>query len=168
MLGPPPREVPDLPLAVASERSRTSQRTLLLAAALATLLLYVAAATAAPGSALGATTTTKAALCSANLRSTAAGSSRVRKIIKTGTLVTAVASVTGRSYSTTCSGKPVSGKTWLRVSAVNGKSVKSLLGVSYVYARMKTAATTTGPMLLLQQYIDNNTQRLLRFSVPLP
>ena len=74
MLGPPPREVPDLPLAVASERSRTSQRTLLLAAALATLLLYVVAATAAPGTALGATTTTKAALCSANLRSTAAGS----------------------------------------------------------------------------------------------
>ena len=41
-------------------------------------------------------------------------------------------------------------------------------GVSYLYARMETAATTTGPMLVLQQYIDNNTQRLLRFSVPLP
>jgi hypothetical protein len=40
--------------------------------------------------------------------------------------------------------------------------------VSYLYARMETAATTTGPMLVLQQYIDNNTQRLLRFSVPLP
>ncbi|MFT3897469.1 MAG: hypothetical protein QM719_07215 [Thermomonas sp.] len=41
-------------------------------------------------------------------------------------------------------------------------------GVSYLYARMETAATTTGPMLVLQQYIDNNTQRLLRFSVPMP
>ena len=41
-------------------------------------------------------------------------------------------------------------------------------GVNYLYARMETAATTTGPMLVLQQYIDNNTQRLLRFSVPLP
>ncbi len=41
-------------------------------------------------------------------------------------------------------------------------------GVSYLYARMETAATTTGPMLVLQQYIDNNTQRLLRFNVPLP
>jgi hypothetical protein len=41
-------------------------------------------------------------------------------------------------------------------------------GVSYLYARMETAATTAGPMLVLQQYIDNNTQRLLRFSVPLP
>jgi hypothetical protein len=41
-------------------------------------------------------------------------------------------------------------------------------GVSYLYARMETAATTAGPMLVLQQYIDNTTQRLLRFSVPLP
>src|SRR3954470_2220619 len=87
MLGPPPSEVPDLPLAVASERSRASQRVLLLTAALATLLLFVVGATAAPSTALGATTTTKAALCSANLRTTASGSSRVKKIIKTGTLV---------------------------------------------------------------------------------
>src|SRR3954468_6506274 len=109
MLGPPSREVPHLPLAVASERSRASQRTLLLTAALATLLLFVVGATAAPSTALGATTTTKAALCSANLRTTAIGSSRVKKIIKAGTLVTVVASVTGRSYSTTCAGKAVSG-----------------------------------------------------------
>jgi len=123
-----------LPPAVATQRSRASQRTLLLAAALATLLLYVVAATAAPSSALGATTTTRVALCSANLRTAATGTTHVKKVIKTGTLVTVVASVTGRSYSTTCSGKAVSGKTWLRVNAVNGKSVKSLFGVSYLYA----------------------------------
>ena len=41
-------------------------------------------------------------------------------------------------------------------------------GVSYLYARMETAATTRGPMLVLQQYIDNNAQRLLLFNVPLP
>jgi hypothetical protein len=41
-------------------------------------------------------------------------------------------------------------------------------GVSYLYARMETAATTAGPMVVLQQYIDNNTQRLLLFNVPLP
>ena len=40
-------------------------------------------------------------------------------------------------------------------------------GVSY-QGRMETASRTAGPMLLLQQYADNNTQRLLRFSVPLP
>lgn len=41
-------------------------------------------------------------------------------------------------------------------------------GVTYLYARMETAANTAGPMLVLQQYIDNNTQRLLRFNVPVP
>jgi GH25 family lysozyme M1 (1,4-beta-N-acetylmuramidase) len=97
------------------------------------MLLFVFAAAAVPSTALGASTT-RVALCNANLRTTTAYSSRVRKVIKTGTLVIAAATVTGRSYSTTCSGKRVSGKTWLRVSAVNGKSVKSLYGVSYLYA----------------------------------
>jgi hypothetical protein len=41
-------------------------------------------------------------------------------------------------------------------------------GTSYPYPRIETAAHTAGPMLLLQQYVDNNTQRLLLFSVPLP
>jgi len=111
-----------------------SRRSVLLTATVATLLLYVVAATAAPGSALGATTTTRVALCSANLRTTAIGSSRVKRSIKTGTLVTVVASVSGRSYRTTCAGRSGSGKTWLRVSRVDGTSVKRLFGVSYVYA----------------------------------
>ena len=41
-------------------------------------------------------------------------------------------------------------------------------GVSYQYPRVETASTSAGPMLVLQQYIDNNTQRLLLFNVPLP
>src|SRR3954453_16215862 len=110
MVGPPPREVPHLPLVVASERSPASKRTLLLTAAIATLLLFVVGATAAPSTALGATTTTRAALCSANLRTTAIGSSQVKNIVAKGALVTVVASVAGRSYSTTCAGKSVSGK----------------------------------------------------------
>ena len=36
--------------------------------------------------------------------------------------------------STTCSGKAVSGKSWYRISSVNGKSVKSLYGVTYLYS----------------------------------
>ncbi len=40
--------------------------------------------------------------------------------------------------------------------------------VSYRYPRIETTATTPGPMLLLQQYVDNDIQRLLLFSVPLP
>lgn len=41
-------------------------------------------------------------------------------------------------------------------------------GVSYVYARMETASTTAGPMFVLQQYTDNNLDRLMYFNVPLP
>src|ERR1044072_4977372 len=105
MLGPQPREVPTMPLAAGAHRSRSSQRTLLVTAALAAVLLFVVGATAAPSRALGATTTTKVALCSANLRTTAIGSSRIKKVAKTGTLVTTSATVSGRSYSTTCAGK---------------------------------------------------------------
>lgn len=41
-------------------------------------------------------------------------------------------------------------------------------GTTYRYPRIETAATTAGPMLLLQQYVKNGTQRLLLFNVPLP
>ena len=123
-----------MPLATSVDRSRSSQRTLLLTAALAAVLLFLLAAAAAPNRTLGATTTTKVALCGANLRTTAVGPSRIKKAIKAGTIVSVSATVTGRSYSTTCAGKPVSGKTWIRVTAVGGRSVKSLFGVSYVYA----------------------------------
>jgi hypothetical protein len=40
--------------------------------------------------------------------------------------------------------------------------------VSYPYPRIETAGHTAGPMLLLQQYVDDNEQRLLLYSVPLP
>ena len=123
-----------MPLAATVDRSRSSQRTLLLTAALAAVLLFVLAAAAAPSTTLGASTTTKAALCSANLRTTAVGASRIKKVAKLGTIVSVATTVTGRSYHTTCAGKSLSGKTWIRVTAVNGKSVKSLFGVTYVYA----------------------------------
>ena len=41
-------------------------------------------------------------------------------------------------------------------------------GVTYSYPRIETTAATNGPMLLLQQYVDNDIQRLLLFNVPLP
>ena len=41
-------------------------------------------------------------------------------------------------------------------------------GVTYTYARMETVSNTPGPMLTLEQYVDNGTQRLLLFNVPLP
>jgi GH25 family lysozyme M1 (1,4-beta-N-acetylmuramidase) len=75
-----------------------------------------------------------------------------------------VATVSGGGWRVTCAGRTVSGLTWYRISAVNGRSVSSLYGVSYVYAAsglfgpvptttrvaacavsLRTAASTTAP-----------------------
>jgi uncharacterized protein YgiM (DUF1202 family) len=116
--------------------ARPSQRTLLITSFVSAVLFFALTAAAAPAPTLGATTTTKVALCNANLRTSASTTARIRKMIKTGTKVTVVATVSGRSYRTSCSGTTVSGRSWSRISAVNGKSVKSLYGVSYLYAAM--------------------------------
>ena len=123
-----------MPLAAGAHRSRSSQRTLLLTAAFAAVLLFVLAAAAAPSTTLGATTTTKAALCNANLRTTAIGSSRIKKVTKTGHHRDRVGDRDRPVVQHDCAGKSVSGRTWIRISAVNGKSVKSLYGVTYLYA----------------------------------
>ena len=68
-------------------------------------------------------------------------------VINTDTKVLVATQVTGSSYSTTCSGKAVSGKSWYRISSVNGKSVKSLYGVTYLYSATglyKSTVSTSG------------------------
>jgi GH25 family lysozyme M1 (1,4-beta-N-acetylmuramidase) len=70
--------------------------------------------------------------CGVNLRSRPSTSSTIRKVIASGSVVTAVADVTGGSYSADC-GKYVHGNTWFKITAINGRSVSSLLGVSAVY-----------------------------------
>lgn len=94
---------------------------------------------------------TKYAACRANLRSSASTSATIRTVINTDTKVLVVSQVTGSSYSTTCAGNAVSGKIWYRISSVNGKSVKSVYGVTYLYAAAGlfkstlTTATTPSP-----------------------
>jgi hypothetical protein len=44
-----------------------------------------------------------------------------------------VATVSGSHWSTTCPGAK-SGSTWYRISAINGRSVSSLYGRTYLYA----------------------------------
>ena len=112
---------------------RGSPPTLFVSALLAAIFAFAVTSVAVPGEVLGASHP-KVALCSANLRTSASVSSRVRAVIKTGTKVSAVTRVTGRHWSTSCAGKSVSGSSWFRISAVNGKSVKSLYGVTYLYA----------------------------------
>lgn len=121
-------------MSVPARRSgRPSLPTLVVTSFISAILLFAVASVSLPGDVLGATAT-KAALCSANLRTSSWMSARIRTVIKTGTKVSVSASVTGGSWRTTCAGKTSSGKTWYRIIAVNGKSTKSLYGVSYLYA----------------------------------
>src|SRR5258706_4149328 len=71
--------------------------------------------------------------CTVNLRSHPTTTATRRTRIATGQVVTASAKVSGGWYSTTC-GKAVSGHTWLAITAIGSRTVKSLYGVSTVYA----------------------------------
>jgi stage II sporulation protein D len=111
----------------ASERGRTARARLALSLVAAAFIL-----TLTDGIAVGATT--YAALCdSVNLRTGASTTYPIKKAVAASTKVTVVATVTGGSYRTTCNGVSRSGSSWFRISAISGKSVSSLYGITYVY-----------------------------------
>ncbi|HEU5204411.1 MAG TPA: SpoIID/LytB domain-containing protein, partial [Candidatus Limnocylindrales bacterium] len=110
-------------------------------AALLTLALLLTSF-ALPATAAGSTTY-QAACSDVSLRTAAKTSATRKALIAAGTRVRAVATVDGGAYSTTCAGTAVSGARWYRIDAVNGTSVSSLYGVSYVYAATKLFRTTT-------------------------
>ena len=118
---------------VARSSPRPALLTIVGAAFLSAVFLFTVAAVSVPGDVLGASVT-KAAACGVNLRTSPYTSARLRTSIKTGTKVTVVTTVTGGSWRAVCAGKRVSGKSWYRISAINGKSVRSLYGRSYLYA----------------------------------
>ena len=84
--------------------------------------------------------------CDLNVRSQPTTLSTRKARLARGTIVTASGKVTGGSYGTTC-GKTVYGKQWLVITAIGGKSVKSLYGVSKVYAAsaLFRATATSSP-----------------------
>ena len=110
-------------------------------AALLTLLLL--AGFVVP-TAADASSTMVVACGNVSLRTGAKTSAARKALIPAGTPVRAVSTVDGGSYSASCGGSTVSGSKWLKIDAVNGKTVSSLYGVSYVYAASKLfkAATT--------------------------
>jgi SpoIID/LytB domain protein len=109
-------------------------------AALLTLLLLLAGFVV-PATADGSSTMV-AACDGVSLRTGAKTSATRKTTIAAGTPVRAVASVDGGSYSATCGGS-VSGSKWFKIDAVNGKTVLSLYGVSYVYAATKLFKAST-------------------------
>lgn len=95
--------------------------------------LLVAALSAVPADVDAATRTMVAACGGVNLRTAAATRAASKVRLAVGTPVTVVGTVNGASWSATCGGTK-SGKTWARITAVNGKPVKARYGVNYLYA----------------------------------
>jgi GH25 family lysozyme M1 (1,4-beta-N-acetylmuramidase) len=114
-------------------RHRSTPHSVLVASLVSSVFLVIATALASPGPVLGATTT-KVAACSANLRTSTSSSATTKTTISTGTKVSVVARVTGSSWTVSCAGASFYGRYWYRISAINGTSVKSRYGVSYLYA----------------------------------
>jgi GH25 family lysozyme M1 (1,4-beta-N-acetylmuramidase) len=71
--------------------------------------------------------------CSVRLRASASTAATSVSIIDANAVVTSSSKVTGGSWSADCA-TTVSGTTWYRITAVGGRSVSSLYGVSAVYA----------------------------------
>jgi len=99
---------------------------------------------------------TWAANCPVNVRARPTTTAALRVRIDTNTRITVSATVDGGAYGTTC-GKAVWGTSWLAITAIGGRSVKTDFGVSTVYAAAKlfrsistSTSTTTarGPYLL--------------------
>jgi GH25 family lysozyme M1 (1,4-beta-N-acetylmuramidase) len=79
------------------------------------------------------TTSDYLANCSTRLRTKASTSSRTKVIIPVDSIVTTSGTVSGGKWSADCP-THVSGRSWYRITAVGGKSVSSLYGVSALYA----------------------------------
>jgi GH25 family lysozyme M1 (1,4-beta-N-acetylmuramidase) len=79
------------------------------------------------------TTTDYLTNCSVRLRASTSTAAATTAIIDTNSVVTAVAKVTGGSWAADCA-TSVSGSTWYKITAVGGKGVSTLYGVSAVYA----------------------------------
>jgi stage II sporulation protein D len=116
-----------------------TQTLLLVALAAATLMLLLSSTDA-----LGATQVTPK--CDdINLRTGPATTYTRKAQVDEGARLTVVATVTGGSYGSTCAGTYLSGSGWYKINAINGKSVKSLYGVSYVYGAKKLFKTLLTP-----------------------
>ena len=101
------------------------------AAALAALLLVGLAAAPPP---VGAASRAMVPACGgANLRTGASTSRAIQTRLAITAKVTVAATVTGSRWRTDCAGLKA-GSTWYRISHVNGATVRSRYGVTYLYA----------------------------------
>jgi GH25 family lysozyme M1 (1,4-beta-N-acetylmuramidase)/uncharacterized protein YgiM (DUF1202 family) len=123
-------------LASPTAGSGTTRTVRAVAAQVALGLILVALIAIAVGPALvsASSTLSKVTACSnVNLRTSPSTSATRKTTLAAGVRVTVTATVSGGTYQATCAGKVVSGLRWYRINTINGKSVKSLYGVTYLY-----------------------------------
>ena len=68
-----------------------------------------------------------------NVRTGASTTAAITSRLVTSAKLTVVATVSGSHWSASCPGAKA-GSTWYRISAINGRSVSSLYGRTYLYA----------------------------------
>jgi GH25 family lysozyme M1 (1,4-beta-N-acetylmuramidase) len=100
--------------------------------ALLATLIGVGGVLASPTEVLGGTTQ-KVAACAVNLRTHTSTGSTIKRTIKSGTTVTIESVVLGGKWSATCAGGRLGDRHWAKVTAINGKSIKSLYGHSFLF-----------------------------------
>ena len=88
-----------------------------------------------------------AANCTASVRAGPNTYAVRRARIPRNTAVVVEGTVKGGWYATPC-GKSVSGRTWLVITAIGGRSVQSLYGVSKVYSASGLFHSVPGPILI--------------------
>lgn len=135
-----PRHQALVPAAHRTVAPRRPSSATALSALLAALLLFVFSS-----SGTLAATTVGPKCDSTNLRTGASTTYAKKASVNTGAVLTVAATVTGGSYSASCLGVSLTGTSWYRFSAINGKSVSSLYGVTYVYGASKLFKTVTTP-----------------------
>ena len=95
--------------------------------------LFKPATTVKPPNSVAAVST-KLTVCATRARLGPSTTRPSKVTLKVGTKVTVTTTLLGSSWTATCGGKTIRSIRWYRISAINGKSVRSLYGVAYLYA----------------------------------
>ena len=123
-----------MPFHTPLRRASVAQRTRVtrwLPVALVALIVSVLAI--APSDTLAASTTMVPACPGVNVRTGTSTGATAKVRLATSARLTVVAKVSGSSWRTSCP-TAKSGSAWYRISAINGRSVRSQYGLSYLYA----------------------------------
>ena len=132
--------------------------------AVAAITFALAALLVVSSPAAATTSTTMVPACSGvNVRTAASMTAPIRTRLAASARVTVVATVSGSRWSTTCPGAKT-GTTWYRISAINGKSVSSVYGRSYLYAATGVMTAVPNATPDTADVLGNHLTRLLNLD----